>query len=143
MIGAFVGNPRHLIHELRDFGHVGHRAADVAMKRRVSVDQRAAPKDTRRLLGERLGEPRHQRFRHDLIADVPDRGHTRGHEQREDLVARHFARVRNVYQVDEPCQNLALHYRSDPPGSVAMSQAPLPRPSPQKGRGRTVTSFAM
>src|SRR5690349_19019330 len=62
----------HLLDELGDFGHVGHRAADVAMKRRVAVDQRAALEDARRLFRERFREPRDQRLRHDLITDVPD-----------------------------------------------------------------------
>jgi hypothetical protein len=61
--------------------------AEVAMKRRVSVDQWAPTKDARQFLLERRGEPRHERFRHDLIADIPDRGNPRGHEQREDLIA--------------------------------------------------------
>ena len=37
---------------------------------------------------------------------------------------------------------MALHDRSDPRGFVGIGRAPSPRPTPQKGRGRPVISFA-
>ena len=101
------------------------------MKRRVPVDQRAAPEDARRLLRERLGEPRDERLRHDLIADVPDRGHPRGHEQREDLVARHLARIQDVHQVDmgvDQARDEELPLRRDRRGSGRRLDGVLGRP---------------
>ena len=129
-------------------GHLarlGDRAADVAMDRRLAVQQRAAREDPRTRLGMRRGETCHERFGHDLVAGAANARHAGGQIQRQDLVARHVGKVQHVHhvhvRVDQPGHG-ELAARVDPHGIGGHIDRPRRARPPTRSVRRGPRSFA-
>ena len=83
-----------LVEHRRHLRGVGDRPADVAVDRRIGVEQRAAREHARRRFRMRRREPRDQRRRDDLVARAADRRHARRQVQRQGLRRRSRGRSR-------------------------------------------------
>ena len=106
--------PQKVIEHARNLGRIGNGTTDVAMYRRLAIQQRAARKDpgTRRGMGR--GEACHQGRGHNLIPRAANTRYSGREIKRQDLVARDMGKIQHMHQ---------MHVRSDQPRQRELSSS--------------------